>query len=495
MLTKHGIAVGALSLLLVLAGCTAPMVEPELGDGGVAGGPSDTSVIASPDANFTDPADDPLGWEDGYWYNESIAVDQSDGLSDTELRAYVARSMARVEYLRHKEFKKRVSVDILSREEYQEQQRANAQNGSAAGNQTEFNQWNNQVWEALFISGESGDSQAEISETQGSSVAGFYSPSNDAITVITPSPDSPRIDNATLIHELTHALQDQHYDLTSQTYRGDTQDRSLAIDGAVEGDAKYVELLYADRCGIEWECVETPPATGAGGSAGSAGNGPNLGIFLTIFQPYSDGPVYVHDKVQQGGWQAIDELLRNPPESTEQTIHSTDEKPVPIEYQDRSTNGWATFPQQGQDGSDTVGEVSMYAMFWYQARMSGAETIPSQSILRTESQYDTYNYDAAPSNGWGNDRLFPYKNSVNGSDEYGYVWVTEWDSKGDAQQFYDAYVNILDAHDATKQSKNTWVVESGQFADSFRVQQDGTRVTIVNGPTVEDVDDIRPPAN
>ncbi|PYZ03143.1 hypothetical protein C8039_15530 [Halogeometricum sp. wsp3] len=50
------------------------------------------------------------------------------------------------------------------------------------------------------------------------------------------------------------------------------------------------------------------------------------------------------------------------------------------------------------------------------------------------------------------DDVFVVKNSANGSDEYGYVWVTEWDSKGDAQQFYDAYVNILDAHDATKQS-------------------------------------------
>jgi hypothetical protein len=493
MLTRHGVATGALALLLVLAGCTAPMVNPALDDGGAAGGPSDTSVVASPDANFSDPSDDVLGWEDGYWYNESIDVNQSDGLSDEELRAYVARSMARVEYLRHKEFEERVSVDVLSRAEYRERTRSNARSGSDSG-PSAFDQWNNQVWEALFVTGETGDSQEAISETQSSSVAGFYSPRNDAITIITPSPDSPRIDNATLVHELVHALQDQHYDLTSEKYRGETQDGDLAIDGAVEGDAKYVELLYRDRCGVEWECVATPAAAGGGGAGGSGG-GPNLGILLTIFQPYSDGPVYVHDRVQEGGWEAVDELLEDPPESTEQTIHLTDEKPVPIEYRSRATNGWSTFPNQGQSGSDTVGEASMYVMFWYQARTAGADTVDPRGIVQTESRYDTYNYDAVPSSGWANDRLFPYKKASGGESEYGYVWVTEWDTEGDAREFRDAYRKILRAHDATRQSENTWVVEDGEFADAFRVRMDGTRVTIVNGPTAEDLDDIRPAAN
>ncbi|SFR69946.1 Hvo_1808 family surface protein [Halogeometricum limi] len=496
MLTRHGIAVGALALLLVLAGCAAPMVNPD-GDGGATGAASDAADIATPDENFSDPSGDPLGWEDGYWYNESIDVDQSDGLSDAEMRTYVARSMARVEYLRHKEFKERVSVDVLSREEYQEQTRSRSQNASS-GDQAEFSEWNNQVWEALFVTGESGDSQEAISETQGSSVAGFYAPTNDAITIITPSPDSPTIDNVTLVHELVHALQDQHYDLTSDQFRAQTQDAELAIDGAVEGDAKYVELRYVDMCGVEWDCVQTPPATGgsdqSGQSAGN-GNGPNLGILLTIFQPYSDGPVYVHDKVEAGGWQAVDEMLQDPPESTEQTIHLTDEKPVPIEYRSRATNGWSTFPEQGQRGSDTVGEASMYVMFWYQARTAGADTIRPQNVIETDERYDTYNYNAAPSNGWANDRLFPYQKESGDETEYGYVWVTEWDTKGDAREFRDAYTKILRAQDATKQSENVWVVEDGEFADAFRVQHEGTRVVITNGPSVEDLSDIRPSSN
>jgi hypothetical protein len=485
MLPRHGIAAVTLSLLLVLAGCAAPADEPSLAGGG-AGAVSDTSDIASPDANFSDPDGDPLGWEAGYWYNESIDVDQSDGLSDAELDAYVARSMARVEYLRHEEFTENVSVDVLSRAEYRQRSANRSANQSAEAEA--FGEWNNQVWEALFVTGEGNDSQEAISGTQGSSVAGFYSPRDDAITIITNSPESPTIDNATLVHELTHALQDQHYDLTSEKYSAETQDGELAVDGAIEGDAKYVELRYASMCGGEWTCVSTPAAGGSGGSGSSV----NYGIFLTIFQPYSDGPVYVHDVVERGGWEAVDEMLRNPPVSTEQTIHSTDEEPVPIEYQSRATNGWSTFAEQGQGGSDTVGEASIFTMFWYQARTANADTVPVRSIAETESRYDTYNYDGVPSNGWANDRLFPYEKSTGSGEEYGYVWVTEWDTEGDAQEFRDAYLNILAAHDAAERGENTWVIEDGPFADAFRVRMDGTRVVIVNGPTVDSVNDIRP---
>ncbi|AFK19595.1 hypothetical protein E6P09_02195 [Haloferax mediterranei ATCC 33500] len=470
------------AVLLLLAGCAAPTAIPGAGD-------SDTAPPVTPDPNrdgFTDPDSDVLGWENGYWYDEPIAVDQSDGLNDSELEAYVARGMARVEQLRHLEFKEAVPVDVISRDEYQ---RGNANRSGPSA--STYTRWNDQVWEALFITGESEGSTNAISRTTGSSVLGFYSPSDDEIKIVTDSTGAPTIDNATLIHELHHALQDQHFDLADPRYRGQTQDGDLATDGVVEGDAKLVELRYAEQCRSgAWDCVVTPSAGGSGGSG--SGGGPNFGILLTIFQPYSDGPVYVNNLYQQGGWEAVNDALRNPPVSTEQVIHMTDETPRPIAFEDEGTDGWSTFPNQGVDGSDTVGEVSIYSMFWYQARMNGARTVPVRSVANTDSTYDTYNYDAGPSNGWANDRLFPYRNEAGSETEYGYVWVTEWDSEGDAREFQDAYLNILDANGAKKQASGIYVIEEGKFNDAFRVVRTGDRVVIVNGPTPEDVDEIRP---
>ncbi|MFC7070388.1 Hvo_1808 family surface protein [Halobaculum lipolyticum] len=440
-----------------------------------------------------DPDNDTIGWENGYWHNESIAVDQTDGdaLNDTELEAYVARSMARVEYLREAEFESTVPVSVISREEYRN---LSAGGGGDDPNRTEFNRWNDQVWEGLFVIGESSGSGETIGQTTGSSVLGFYSPTRDEITIVTGTPDAPTISNATLIHELVHALQDQRYDLTNATYRGATQDGDLAIDGVVEGEANYIEDRYIQRCGAEWDCVETPQAGGGGGGGG--GSPPNLGVLITLLNPYSDGPLYVAEIVEEGGWDAFEERFVDPPVSTEQVIHRTDEVPTPIAFVDESTGDWDTFPtdnpQLGQNGSDTVGEASIYAMFWYQARTYGADTIDPNGLFDDEGEYDTYNYDAEPSAGWANDRLFPYRTGDGDDAAYGYVWVTEWDTERDAREFHDTYLRMLDAHDVRETDAGYHVVPSGPFADAFYVDLDGTRVTVVNGPTVDDVRDIRP---
>jgi hypothetical protein len=489
------------TLLVVGTLLPLPVAAAPVHAGAGAGGEVEAEAGAraqAADGAPPDPDEDVVGWEAGYWYNESIDVDQSDGLTEAELDAYVGRAMARVEHLREREFTDDVPVEIISRERYR------ARTNNSSGN-TSFERWNDQVWEALFIVGESTESGEALSETFGSSVAGFYSPVDDEIKIVTDSPDSPVLDNATLHHELVHALQDQYTDLTNATYRGTTQDGDLAVDGVVEGEANYIETLYAERCASgEWECVDVPASAGSG----SSGSGPNLGVLVTILQPYSDGPVYVRDLVEAGGWEAFEAAFAAPPNSTEQVIHLTDERPVPIEFEDRSRNGWTTFPDQGVNGSDTVGEASIYAMFWYQNRQYGANTVDPQAFFETDSRFDIYDYESDPSAGWGNDRLFPYRRGTGEDAEYGYVWVTEWDTERDAREFRRAHRAVLDAQGATERSvvevpsadfhTGVYRVDDGPFADAFRVTRNGTRVTVVNAPTVEDLDDVReapaPPA-
>ena len=434
-----------------------------------------------------DPDEDVVGWEGGYWHDDEIDVDQSDGLSDEELDAYVSRAMARVEYLRESEFDSDVPVQVLSREEFQRQRNENATSNAS------FDAWNDQVWEALFVIGEDREANEALQSATGETTAGFYAPADDRIRIITDSPDSPTIDNATLVHELVHALQDQDGDLGERITATETQDAGLATDGVVEGEANYIEQRYTNRCGAEWECVATP------GSGGGAGEPPNLGILLTLLQPYSDGPVYIDWLIERGGWDAVEAAFEDPPESTEQVIHLTDEEPVPIEYEDRARNGWETFPNQGEGGSDTVGEASMYVMFWYQARTARAQTVSPASVGGTTNQYDIYNYDAEPSAGWGNDRVFPYAKGSGEDAQYGYVWVTEWDSEQDAEEFAEAYGQILVAQGVPENEiedgdeiEGQYVIPSGEFADAFRIDRQGTRVTIVNAPTAEDLSDVRP---
>ena len=426
-----------------------------------------------------DPTGDPIGWEAGYWHNESIDVDQSDGLSDAELDAYVGRAMARVEYLRDREFTDSVDVSVELRSDYRNR------TANAETNET-FGEWNNQVWEALLIDGEDSDVQEELKQTSAQSVVGFYSIRDNEIKVITETPERPVIDNTTLVHELVHALQDQYYDMGDERFRGGTQDRDLAVQGVIEGEANYIEARYVDRCGVEWECVQTPSQPRSGGEP------PNFGILLTVIQPYSDGPVYVAGLKQRNGWAAVDRHFEDLPDSTEQVIHQTDESPGEIRFEDRSRNGWSTFPNQGENGSDTVGEASIYVMFWVQSRSHDAGVIDWRGLLRTDSPYDQFDYRSQPSAGWDEDRVFPYRKQTGSGTEFGYVWLTKWDTERDARQFQRAYLTSLRAHGGSQVRGTVYRVADGPFADAFSVVREGRMVRIVNGPTVSDLADIYP---
>ena len=433
-----------------------------------------SAAAAPPD----DPDEDVIGWENGFWHNESIQVDQSDGLSDTEKEAYVARTMARVEVLREREFNETVPVTVIPRSEY---------GNATAGNASEdYRAWNNQVWEALFIVGEDEDIEDVLQSTATAATTGAYFFTTAEIRIITDTPEAPTIGRGTLAHELVHAQQDQYHDLANVTMGAETQDTQLSRRGLFEGEADYIQDLYEARCGVEWECVSSPATDGSGGAD------LNLGIYFTLFQPYSDGPPFVHSIKEDGGWEAVDASYAAPPNSTEQVIHHTDEEPVPLSVEDEARDGWNPFPGQGRNGTDTAGEASMFSMMWYQASEYDAETIAPSTVIDTDVPYDQYNYESAPTAGWANDAILPYQKDTVGGPQYGYVWVTEWDSIGDAREFREAYLAILSAHDARRLGPRTWVIDAGPFADAFRVERVGTRVTIVNAPTVEHLTDIRP---
>lgn len=447
-----------------------------------------TEVDRATTAPPPDPEQDVIGWENGYWHNESIDVDQSDGLTERELEAYVSRSMARVEHIREREFKQEVPVTALTRPQF----RLVSGFGSTP---PPTRAWQNQVWEAMFIVNEPNDAVRQQRRLSGSRIGGLYIPAISSIFIISDSPRRPVIDNATLVHELTHALQDQHFGLDSPSLSSPLMDVRLGQNGLTEGEANYVEARYEQRCEVDWDCVETPgPRPNRLPYGGGDLPNLNIGIQVSQIQPYSDGPAYVHSLVQRDGWDAVEAKYANPPRSTGQIIHPNEsvKAPTQIGYDHAARNGWKVFGKQGRNGYETVGEAGIYSMFWYQGRAFDRQIIPWRQFQQSEDgEYDTFNYTSVPSEGWENDRLYPYRKG----DDRGYVWKTKWETRTDAAEFHDAYLQILDGYGAVERGPNTWVIPSGGFADAFRIVQEGDTVIIVNGPNVEALDDIRPSAN
>lgn len=445
---RRVLVVAALVVVVALAGCSGLL---------------DVGGIEEPESNRPDPSEDVLGWEDGYWWNDSVAVTASDGLSKAELKVVTARMMARVERIRGHEFTEDVQVTVLSREEYR-----SGGSDDPQGTPTE-----EQLWEATFVVGEDAGVAAAFDELYGSAVQGYYT--NGRIVVIGSGSDLG-ISRATLVHELEHALQDQQLTLRVD---GRTRDATLAGRGIVEGDANYVEYLYEQRCANgTYDCIDVPESEGGGAPPTY-----NRGLFASTFVPYAEGSTFVAAVHERGGWDAVDAVFDAQPESTEQVIHPDaypDERPDDVIVDDRSNADWNPV-----GSPQVVGEATTYAMFWYNGQ------IPGEHYTSNDDPLSRFTYDHPITAGWGGDQLVAYENDG----AYGYVWQTTWDSDADAREFADAYRDLLDSKDAVARGDGVFVVHDGAFADAFRVVRRGDTVLVVNAPTVGALDGVHEPRN
>ena len=478
----------AVALMLVVAGCSqAPGSSTTLADQTQTESPADGPV--KPD----DPDSDVLGWEEGLWFNETIDVNPEDGLNDTELEKTVARSMARVERVRGLEFEERVPVEIQTRDEFRENQ-------SGDGVPPNRRQFDNAKFESLFMINESTDSIAVQNRNSGSSVGGFYSPSEERIVVVSENTATPQLDEITLSQELFHALQDQKFNLSS--FNQSTRELHNAKDGIIEGDGNYVDYLYERRCKSEWDDCLIPSTSGGSGSSGGLAN---IGPYLLKYQPYSDGPPFVRSVHRRGGWEAVNEIYRNSPASTEQVIHPDkygEDAPAEFSIEDRNSGDWERLRLKGRPSYGSVGEAGVFSMFMYPHYETQGQTqlIPARKFFNVNQstgelrQFDPLNYNSSYSDGWDGDKLAVYTSESAAANETGYVWKLEWDTRKDAREFANGYRKMLTYRNATKVEghANTWrIPESDEFADAFYVQRQGKTVVIVNAPTVEDLSKVR----
>lgn len=469
----------ALLATLVLLGSLAAL--PGLGAAsmhstsnvGVAGMESTGGVgPAQTDSPPPDPENDVIGWENGVWYNESIPVDQlglgDEGLTERETELLVARTMARVEVLRQKEFTREVTVEFVSRAELRDRVR-----DMSFGEST-----NDQVYEAMFVFGEDTDAETRLREFLGGAVVGYAAEEGSAnLTIVTRSEDLDAVSERVLAHELVHVLQDQHFDLSQSRYRRSTIDGEWGKDGLIEGEASYIDHQYGKECISNWSCTR-PPSNWSGASVPGG-----IGAFGVLSsQPYEDGATFVHDRYEAGGWDAVDAAHQDPPTSTEQIIHLDRERePAPLTVRDRSTEDWEV------THTNTIGEAGMFTMFVaHRSQVPEGKEVLDRTPHERENDWDTLDFDYEATAGWGNDSFRAYRNG----DRHGYTWTSVWDTERDAKEFVGAYEQALVGLGALRYDENTFVIEEGPFADAFYVVRENNTVRIVNAPTVEELEEI-----
>ncbi|HVM28346.1 MAG TPA: hypothetical protein VM433_11855 [Mycobacteriales bacterium] len=156
------------------------------------------------------------------------------------------------------------------------------------------------------------DLEDEVTASLDAGVVGFYDPRTDRLVVRGRSVTA--FTELVIVHELVHALQDQHFDIDRPELDEADDERSLAFTALVEGDATWVEERWFEEQSVarQTEIVESF------GGAGSAEDPAVVDQLLGF--PYFAGPLYVAALRERGGQEALDAAYADPPTTSEQIL-------------------------------------------------------------------------------------------------------------------------------------------------------------------------------
>ena len=158
------------------------------------------------------------------------------------------------------------------------------------------------------------DDQGPGGELDPDTVAGFYDTETKEL-VVRGTRLTPFV-RQVLVHELTHALDDQHFDLDRSLV---DDEAAMAFEALVEGDAVVVESRYLASL-PEAERQEAAAEEEATFGGAGAGRIPDIVLELGAF-PYRDGPRLVSALLAAGGPARLDAAFRSPPVSSAEVLH------------------------------------------------------------------------------------------------------------------------------------------------------------------------------
>lgn len=151
-------------------------------------------------------------------------------------------------------------------------------------------------------------------ELTGDGTLGIYTFDDERIAVRGETLDNER--RATLVHELTHALQDQRFGIGDM--EPTTSGEDAALTAVVEADAEKVQAAWVETLSSDEQEALAAAEEKTSGGADFSGV-PAVFLELTGF-PYVLGPDFLDAVMEARGQQGRDEVLRRPPMTEEHIL-------------------------------------------------------------------------------------------------------------------------------------------------------------------------------
>jgi hypothetical protein len=221
-----------------------------------------------------------------------------------------------------------------------------------------------------------------------------------------------------MAHELTHALQDQHFNLKrfEKWPKGDS-DAELAAHALIEGDATLAMTLYMQKHPLV--ALAFIKSLGSQETSTEQFKRAPRALRESLLFPYEAGSNWATAVYRRGGWNMVSEAFTKLPQSTEQIMHPEkyfeQEAPLKLTLPDLKLQLGPTWKRID---SDVNGDWGCYLIL------------------------DEYLNDSAESKkaaaGWAGDEFALYE-GANATDLF-VAQITAWDTADDAREFFEAYL-------------------------------------------------------
>ena len=295
-----------------------------------------------------------------------------------------------------------------------------------------------------------------------------------------------------MAHELTHALQDQHFNLRRfQKWPHGDADAELAVHALIEGDATVTMMVYMAKNPLVALAFTRSLTTGV--STEQYNQAPRILRESLVF-PYLQGSEWATGVYKREGFAGLSKAFSKLPLSTEQILHQEKyvsyEQPVKVVLPDLSgllNKGVAT-------SSGATAHSTLPTTAW---RRVDSDVNGEWGYYLVLDQFLNSPADSRrAAAGWAGDRFDVYEGA--NSNQVMIALASVWDTEADAREFFEAYAKrtrvrypeakVLDDEKSREPKPETrtfysWDTSEGRVA----IELKGLRVTIIEGvPTGSD---------
>ncbi|MEA2364442.1 MAG: hypothetical protein QOD71_3587 [Thermoleophilaceae bacterium] len=248
-------------------------------------------------------------------------------------------------------------------------------------------------------------------------VGGYYLPRTRTLSIVGGGGQLGLLGEITLAHELTHALEDQHFGIESRGSTGFRRDREVADSALREGSATVAMVDYAV---LEETGTANVPAQLRGralraldDAAVPASSGLPRYVRESLVFPYAAGARLVNRIQGRGGWEAVNRAFgADAPVSSEQVMH-----PAKYDARERPVRVRVTGLRSALPAGARPVEEGDFGEF------------DTEQLLRAANGRER---SAAAAAGWGGGGFSLWRL---GTDRYALALRWAWDSARDAREF------------------------------------------------------------